>query len=216
MNANPTCADLQAPLPPLPLDPAQIKGFLHPDEGAALYHAARAACALGPCLEVGSYCGKSTLYLGYGCRNVGGVLFALDHHRGSEEHQPGEEFHDTELMTDKGVDSFPVLRANLQAAGLLDTVVPVVSTSAVAARGWTGNLGLVFIDGGHSFAAASADYRGWVPHLVAGGLLAIHDIFRNPADGGQAPVTLLRRALGGGDFELLAQVHTLAVLRRRG
>lgn len=204
-----------APLPQLPLDPADVKGFLHPDEGAALYWAAAAASALGPCLEVGSYCGKSTLYLGYGCRHAAGVLFALDHHRGSEEHQQGEEFHDPDLMSPQGFDSLPQFRANLARAELLDWVVPIISTSEVAAKGWNSPLGMVFIDGGHSFHAAATDYRSWVPHLVGGGLLAIHDIFRDPNQGGQAPVTLLRRALTGGEFELLGQVRTLAVLRRK-
>jgi len=62
-----------------------VKGFIDLDEGARLYEAALAASRLGPCLEIGSYCGKSSLYLGSACRESGGVLFSVDHHRGSEE-----------------------------------------------------------------------------------------------------------------------------------
>ena len=68
------------------------RGFMPPDEGLALHAAAVAALtAVGsaPMLEIGSYCGKSALYLGSAARDAGRVLFALDHHRGSEENQAG-------------------------------------------------------------------------------------------------------------------------------
>ena len=209
---------LTAALPDFPLDPEQVKGFLHPDEGRALYHLAGTEPDIGPAMEIGSYCGKSTLYLGYGCQSVGRILFTLDHHEGSEEQQPGQQFHDPELLdADSGrLDTLPSLRRNLRQAGLMDTAVPLLAHSQVAAAGWTGHLGLLFIDGGHSFAAAGSDYRLWVPRLAAGGYLAIHDIFRDPSRGGQAPVTLLRRALSDGSFQMVAQVQTLAILKRQG
>ena len=208
-------ASLSQPAPDFCLPPESVRGFMHPDEGRALYHLARLSPS-GPALEIGSYCGRSSLWLGYGCQKAGRILFALDHHCGSEEQQPGEEYHDPELLNPATgrVDSLPELRANLQRAGLEDTVVPIVAPSQVAARGWGTGLALVFIDGGHSFAAAGDDYRLWVPHLRVGGILAIHDVFYDPDAGGQAPVTLLRRALTSGDFALLAQVQTLAVARR--
>ena len=170
----------------LPIDIDSVKGFLADDEGEALYQQALQASTLGPCLEVGSYCGKSTVYLGYACQQTRSILYALDHHRGSEEHQRGEEYHDPELY-DAGIeamDSFPAFRDTVARAGLEDTVVPLVTSSPVASRHWATPLGMVFIDGGHSEAAARADYRGWAGHVVRGGLLAIHDIFPDPADGG--------------------------------
>ena len=143
----------------LPLDPDRIKGFLDPEEGRALFEQARVAPGMAPVLEVGSYCGKSTVYLGAGCAERGAVLFAVDHHRGSEEHQPGEGYHDPELATadGSGLDSFPLFRDTLRRAGLEDTVVTVGAPSGGAARAWATPLAMVFIDGGHSMAAAVAD-----------------------------------------------------------
>jgi len=200
----------------LPLEIDTIKGFLDPAEGAALYHLAANASDLGPCLEVGSYCGKSTVYLGSACKLMDNILFAIDHHRGSEEHQPGEEYHDDELYDARTqlMDSFHQFRVNMRAAQLEECVVPVVAPSAVAAKRWNTPLGLVFIDGGHSLEAAMTDYRSWARHIVPGGILAIHDIFPNPEDGGQAPYEIYKLALASGQFEPVEMVKTLGILRR--
>ncbi|MFV0276941.1 MAG: class I SAM-dependent methyltransferase, partial [Parahaliea sp.] len=188
-------------IPELPVDLDQIRGFLAADEAQALYRHARAARQLGPVLEVGSYCGKSTLCLGQACRD-GGTVYALDHHRGSEEHQAGEQFHDPAVFdADEGlVDTFGEFRRTIRQAGLEDTVVPLVSSSAVVARHWRTPLGMVFIDGGHSLDAALTDYRCWSAHLLQGGILAIHDLFADPFEGGQAPWTIYRLALDSGLF----------------
>ncbi len=200
----------------LPLDPETVKGFLHPEEGARLYELARMAAGIGPCLEVGSYCGKSTLYLGAACRETGQQVFALDHHRGSEEHQPGEAYHDPELVdAETGrVDTLPALRRTLARAGLEETVLAVVAGTRQAGRHWRTPLGMVFIDGGHSEAAALEDYRTWAPHILPGGVLAIHDLFPDPADGGQAPYRIYQLGLASGLFEPLETVRTLGALRR--
>jgi len=201
----------------LDLNPDSVKGFLHPDEGARLYALGEEAAALGPCLEVGSYCGKSTVYLGSGVRAGGGQLFALDHHRGSEEHQKGEGYHDPELF-DKEIermDSLPTFRRTLFRAGLEQYVIPVVASSAQLGNVWRIPLGLVFIDGGHSFAAAETDLRAWMGHVLPGGYLAIHDIFASEAEGGQAPRTILEYAEASGLFEPREMTQTLGVLRRR-
>lgn len=201
----------------LPLDPEGVKGFMPPEEGVELYRAVELAPPGLPCLEIGSYCGKSTIYLGTACQRSGRVLFAVDHHAGSEEHQPGEGYHDPELATadGQGVDTFGAFRATVKAAGLEDTVVPVVAPSALAARAWATPLGVLFIDGGHSREAAQADYAGWVPKLASGGLLLIHDIFPNPADGGRPPYELWCQAQDSGEFEVLGLFHTLGMLRKR-
>lgn len=200
----------------LPIDITQVKGFLDPVEGQALYEACLASAAKGPALEVGSYCGKSTIYLGEACRQGGSTLFAVDHHRGSEEHQLGEEYHDPALYDQEigALDSFREFRKNLAAARLEDSVVPVVAPSWVAARHWRTPLGLVFIDGGHSLEAAMNDYRCWAGHLVPGGTLAIHDIFENPEEGGQAPFEVLKLARASGLFTDERRVKTLALLTR--
>lgn len=201
----------------LPVDIDTVKGFLAPDEGEELYRLALEVAPLNPCLEVGSYCGKSTVYLGTACQEKGSVLYAIDHHRGSEEHQRGEEYHDPDLFDESAgvVDSFREFRKTLRIAGLEDTVVPIITTSAVAARQWGTPLGMVFIDGGHSLDAAMCDYRSWAGHIVTGGILAIHDIFPDPATGGQAPHDIWKMAKASGLFEEMPMVNTLGVLRRR-
>jgi len=203
-------------IPDLPEGMDKIKGFLADDEAEALYHHARESSALGPVLEIGSYCGKSTIYLGLACRAAGGTVFALDHHRGSEEHQQGEFFHDPDLF-DGGeglVDTFREFRRNIRMADLDEVVVPVVSSSEAAARHWHTPLGMVFIDGGHSIEAALTDYRCWEPHLMRGGVLAIHDIFEDAHEGGQAPYVVYRMACASGLFEVLGRVNSLGILRR--
>lgn len=201
----------------LGVDPGTVKGFLDPKEGQRLHALALEVGHRGACLEVGSYCGKSTVYLGAACREAGSVLFAVDHHRGSEEHQPGEEYHDPELLdaTSGRMDSFGAFRRTVDAAGLADVVVPIVATSGLAARAWSTPLALVFIDGGHSREAALVDYRSWAGHVVAGGVLAIHDVFPDPADGGRAPYEIYQLALASGLFEARPMTGSLGVLERR-
>lgn len=200
----------------LPIDIEQVKGFLAADEAQALFTHAEQMSALAPVLEIGSYCGKSTIYIGTACKNSGGICYALDHHRGSEEHQLGEEYHDGDLY-DASVglmDTFKEFRKNIRAAGLEDNVVPIVSSSAVASKHWHTPLGMVFIDGGHSMEAAMTDYLSWASHVIPGGVLAIHDLFPNPDEGGQAPITIYRLAIASGLFEEIAVVNTLGLLRR--
>jgi len=195
---------------------ATIKGFLGDAEAQALYDSALAAAGLGPALEIGSYCGKSTVCLGLACRERGSVLYALDHHRGSEEHQPGEMFHDPDLYDaqDGSVDTLREFRRNIRAAELEQTVIPIVAGSQLAARHWQTALGLVFIDGGHSLDAALTDYRCWAGHVLRGGILAIHDVYPDAAAGGQAPWAIYRMALDSGLFEQERRVDSLALLRR--
>ncbi len=203
-------------IPDLPADIDQIKGFLAEDEARALYEHALVCSQAGPVLEIGSYCGKSTIYLGLACRQNGGTVFALDHHRGSEEHQQGEFFHDPDLY-DSGeglMDTFKEFRRNIRSAGLDPTVVPIVAGSEEAARHWQTPLAMVFIDGGHSLDAALSDYRCWTAHLMRGGILAIHDLFDDAHEGGQAPYAVYRMARASGLFEDLGQVNTLGLLRR--
>ncbi|TNF33820.1 MAG: class I SAM-dependent methyltransferase [Gammaproteobacteria bacterium] len=199
-----------------PIDMSTVKGFLADDEAAALHHHALATAHIGPALEIGSYCGKSTVYLGIACQQQGNILYAVDHHRGSEEHQLGEEYHDPDLYDAQAglMDTFREFRRVMRAAKLEDTVVPIVAPSTVASRRWATPLGMVFIDGGHSMEAALNDYRCWSQHVATGGILAIHDIFPNPADGGRPPYEIYQLACASGLFEILPMVSTLGVLRR--
>ncbi len=195
---------------------SRTKGFLQEEEGRRLYEAGLAAGRIGPCLEIGGYCGKSTLCLGAACKETGAVLYSVDHHRGSEEQQPGEAYHDPSLLDPASgrIDTFPLFRRTLSDAALEETVVPIVCRSRLAARQWGTPLSLVFIDGGHSFADAYTDYNGWVRHILPGGLLLIHDVFFDPEQGGQAPHRIYRMALASGLFAAQHMVMTLAVLER--
>ena len=194
-----------------------VKGFLDEDEGRCLYETALKAGPLGPCLEIGSYCGKSTLYLGAACRENNGILFSIDHHRGSEEQQPGEAYFDAELFDPQAgrVDTFGRFRATIEHAGIDDTVVPIVCRSEVAARKWATPLSLVFIDGGHAFETVFTDYNAWAGHIISGGFLLVHDIFADPAQGGQAPYHVYNLAIASGLFREVKMVKTLGVLQRQ-
>jgi predicted O-methyltransferase YrrM len=194
----------------------RFKGFMAEEETIRLYELAREAALLGPCLEIGSYCGRSAAFLGWGCREAGGVLFSIDHHEGSEEQQPGQEYFDAELLDPATgrIDTLPFFRKTLRDLSLEETVIPIVSRSAVVARCWRTPLGLIFIDGGHTFEAAFNDYSAWVSHLTPGGYLAIHDIFADPSLGGQAPRCIYTMAVDSGLFEELPMTATLGVLRR--
>lgn len=200
----------------------EAKGFMPLDEGLALHQAAASAASeLGlPLLEVGTYCGRSTLLLADAAREAGTTVVTVDHHRGSEEQQPGWEYHDTSLVDDApGVgrmDTLPTFRRTLYRAGLEDHVVAVVGRSPQVAALWGTPLGLVFIDGGHTDEHATADYEGWAPHLAQGGLLVVHDVFPDPADGGQAPYRVYMRALESGGFTEVSVTGSMRVLRRTG
>lgn len=201
---------------PFSYDIDSVKGFLDPDEGQALYQECFARAPFGPVLEIGSYCGKSTIYLGKAAQQQDGLVYALDHHRGSEEHQKGEGYHDPELYDAEleVMDTLPYFRRALFRAGLEKTVLPLVGDSAMAGRYWQTPLSLLFIDGGHSMEQALTDWQVWSRHVMAGGTLAIHDIFENPEEGGRPPYEIYKLALASGLFELKARVKTLGLLTR--
>jgi hypothetical protein len=200
---------------------AGTKGFLPDDEAAALHHAGleAGAAGFGPLLEVGAYCGKSTVWLGAAAQATGTVLFSVDHHRGSEENQAGWEHHDAELVDPATgrMDTLPAWRRTIAAAGLEAAVIGVIGDSPTIGANWGRPLGLLFIDGGHGESVVRADEEAWLRHLRAGGLLAIHDVFADPADGGRSPYELYRRTLDGGDYEEESSFGhgSLRVLRRR-
>ena len=196
---------------------SRVKGFLDASEGDALYAIAKEAGSMGPCLEIGSYCGKSTICIGAACKETGTTLFTIDHHTGSEEQQPGEEYFDPDLFDYQTfqVDTFSTFRETLHHADLLDTVVPLVCQSHVAARCWETPLAMVFIDGGHTVQTVRLDYESWSDHLVPGGYLVFHDIFTNPEEGGQAPYDVYRLAVSSGYFTEEPMVKTLGILRRK-
>jgi MMP 1-O-methyltransferase len=207
-------------MPPDLLDHAlAAKGFMPEDEGLLLHRAARERLPHGPVLEVGTYCGKSAIYLGAAAREVGGplaVVFTVDHHRGSEENQAGWEHHDTEVVDPETgrMDTLPFFRRTVARAGLEDQVVALIGKSTTISAHWRTPLSLLFIDGGHAEEHAQADYAGWAPWVMPGGLLVIHDVFADPAEGGQPPYHVYLRALASDCFEDVRALGSMRVLRR--
>jgi MMP 1-O-methyltransferase len=193
-----------------------VAGFMPDDEGRALYDAATRYLDHGIAVEIGTYCGKSTLLLGAAAEGADSVVYTIDHHHGSEEHQPGWEYHDASLVDEATgrFDTLPSLRHTLDAAGLDDHVVAVVGKSSVVARGWRAPLQLLFIDGGHSEATAQQDFDGWAKWVGLAGALIIHDVFPDPRDGGQAPYHIYCRAIESGDFKQVCVTGSLRVLER--
>jgi predicted O-methyltransferase YrrM len=194
------------------------KGFMPYEEGLALYETACHYGKLGPICEIGTYCGKSAVYLGAAARQAGSVVVTVDHHRGSEEIQPGWAHHDPTLVDPRfgKMDSLPTFRSTIAAAGLEEEVIAIVGRSERVAALWNTPLAMLFIDGGHSEEPVTHDYEGWAPHVMPGGALVFHDIYPDPADGGQAPYRVYRRALESGAFTEVSQTGSVRVLERVG
>ena len=194
----------------------RVIGFMPADEGRTLYDVAMGYLDHGVGVEIGTYCGKSTVLLGAAARARGSVLYTVDHHHGSEEHQPRWDYHDTSMVdpVTGRFDTLPTLRHTLDEAELDDNVVAVVGKSAVVAQGWRTPLQLLFIDGGHSEEAARKDYDGWAKWVATGGALIIHDVFPDPRDGGRPPYEIYCRALGSGAFTEKSATGSMRVLQR--
>ena len=196
------------------------KGFMPEREGDALFEAATAACQELPGLpmvEVGSYCGRSTVWLGAVAQQMGTQLYAVDHHGGSEENQSGWEWHDKDLVNDEGkIDTLPFFRATMQRAGLTQVVRECVGDSHIIGNEWLDPLACLFIDGGHGRAIARGDSLAWVRHVAVGGSLIIHDVFEKPEDGGQAPYEeIYLPALASGEFAEQSRCGSLRILQRQ-
>ena len=190
------------------------KGFLPAEEGDALLAAALGAGS-GVWLEIGTYCGKSTVHLGSAAHDRGAHLVTLDHHRGSEENQPGWEWHDSTLVDPHTgrLETLPSLRRTLWDADLDDVVSVLAATTQQVAAWWTTPLTLLFLDGNHTEEVAQHDYASFARHLVPGGLLLVHDVFERPEDGGRPPWNVVQRALREG-FSEVSATGSLRVLRQ--
>ena len=192
---------------------SEIKGFLEQNEGNALYEACKISFKTGKCAEIGSYCGKSACYIGHACKEVGSKLYSVDHHRGSEEQQYGEEYFDEEIydFSANQVNTLPLFLKNIRKFNLQDHIEPMVMTSVDASFKVPDNLDLIFIDGSHTFESARNDYLHWKPKLRPGGILAIHDVYDSEQEGGQAPKEIYLKALTDG-FKLKERINSLVLL----
>ena len=192
-----------------------IKGFLAHEEGLFLYELTKKYCLKNFAVEVGSYCGKSACYIGQACKENKTYLMTIDHHRGSEEQQYGEEYFDPdEYNYDKEiVDTVPTLLKNIQKFQFEEVILPIVNSSELASKEIQNNIDLVFIDGSHTFESARKDYVSWKNKIRIGGILAIHDVYDSEVEGGQAPKEIYEKALSE-NFKLLKRVNSLVALLR--
>lgn len=192
----------------------KVKGFLDEHEANCLYQLALEAGKNGPCLEIGSYCGKSSVYLGTACKKNSTVLFSIDHHSGSEEQQPGEEYFDPDLLDKETgkIDTLKFFRKTIVDFDLEDTVIPIIGRSETIGRAWETPLSLIFIDGSHAYESVLCDYNIWTKKLILGGYLLFHDIFPDPAKGGQAPYLVYQKAVSSGLYEVRPMCESLGIL----
>jgi predicted O-methyltransferase YrrM len=194
-----------------------VKGFLDKAEAKRLYMLALEASKSGPCLEIGSYCGKSAIYLGTACKENNAVLFSVDHHTGSEEQQPGQEYFDPDLLDKETgkIDTLRLFRKTIDDFDLENAVVPILGRSEVIGRAWNTQLSLIFIDGSHAYESVLNDYQIWAKHLLSGGYLVFHDIFPDPSQGGQAPYLVYQKAVESELYEVQPLFKSLGVLKRK-
>ena len=199
-----------------PLDINEVKGFLDPEEGEALYSWSLICTSKGHALEIGSYCGKSSVYIGSAAKENKSKLYSVDHHKGSEEQQPGEEYFDPDLIdcSGKGIDTLPHFLETINKSQLEGVVIPIVSSSEQAHKDLERNFSFIFIDGGHSEEAAQKDYSLWSERLVIDGVLAIHDVFPNPDEGGRPPYNIYMKALNSGMYEEVEAIRSLRLLKK--
>jgi predicted O-methyltransferase YrrM len=195
----------------------KIKGFLDEREAECLYKLSREAGKKGPCLEIGSYCGKSSVYLGTACRENSTVLFSIDHHSGSEEQQPGQEYFDSDLLDKETgkIDTLKPFRKTISDFGLENVVIPLIGRSATIGKVWKTPLSLIFIDGSHAYESVLSDYEIWSKIVMPGGYLLFHDIFSDPSKGGQAPYLVFQKAIASGFYNEMPMCESLGILIRR-
>ena len=192
-----------------------IKGFLDLNEGIALYEEVKRVSENNFCVEIGSYCGKSTCFIGQACKENKSKLITIDHHKGSEEQQLGELYFDAEVYDEKlgRVNTLPLLEKNLAKFDLEDVVKPLVMDSISASKIVENNADLIFIDGSHTFESAESDYELWKNKIKKGGTLAIHDVYDSEDEGGQAPNKIFKQSLNEG-FNFMKRVKSLVLLQK--
>ena len=192
-----------------------IKGFLDLNEGIALYEEVKRVSENNFCVEIGSYCGKSTCFIGQACKENKSKLITIDHHKGSEEQQLGELYFDAEVYDEKlgRVNTLPLLEKNLAKFDLEDVVKPLVMDSISASKIVENNADLIFIDGSHTFESAESDYELWKNKIKKGGTLAIHDVYDTEDEGGQAPNRIFKQSLNEG-FNFMKRVKSLVLLQK--
>jgi predicted O-methyltransferase YrrM len=176
----------------------QIEGWLSEPQGRALYAAAAACSGRGAIVEIGSWKGRSTVWLAHGAAVAGQKVLAIDPHVGSRE-DPHE----------RTLDAF---LANLERAGAAASVEPLVMTSAEAVRRIDGPVELLFVDGDHSPEGARSDADRWLPRVMEGGTVMFHDVATSGYSGPRR--VFQQRICRSRQFHRIRRVGSMAIAER--
>ena len=143
-----------------------VDGWVNHPEGRLLYHLARKCTGRGAIVEIGSWKGRSTIWLGHGSRAGRGLkIHAVDPHAGVIERG----------QTAGNGSTFDEFQRNLRMAGVEEVVVPHVDYSDAVARSFSEPVELIFIDGLHDYDAVTTDFAAWYPKVIEGGVMAFHE-----------------------------------------
>lgn len=189
------------------LDLAQtIEGYFHRDEGRLLYEAAIGALARLPnhaIVELGSYCGKSTVVLGNAVKHSGSdsVVFAIDPHEGEINFPDG--IHQTPQTMDR-------FTKNMALCSLDGIVKPIRKRSFEVA--WGTPIALLLIDAFHDYKSVSADFAQFSKWVAPGGVVAFHDYELNDQPG---VTRFANEVLAGSEFTKDNHVDSLLVIRKK-
>ena len=176
----------------------RVDGWLSERQGRELFRAALACAGRGAIVEIGSWKGRSTVWLAAAARRAGTIVYAVDRHEASREDPTARTYDD--------------FRRNLTAAGLLDHVRPLVMSSREAERILEGPVGVLFIDGDHSDAGAQEDFTLWLPRLAPGAALLCHDVSTASYSG---PRRMFQRLVcRSAEFDAVRRVGSMMVARR--
>ncbi len=153
---------------------APIQGWLNPEAGAAMYNFVRNHAEGGVVVEIGSWKGLSTVWLGCGVKDRGhGRVYCVDTWQGSDEPEH------TRLLQGYGENQlYDEFMANMENVGLSDFIVPIKMTSLEAAGKWEEgpSIGFLHIDAGHEYKYVREDFEIWSPFVKPGGFVVFDDV----------------------------------------
>jgi MMP 1-O-methyltransferase len=187
----------------------RIKGWLRREEGELLYRLSAEACLYSRVVELGSYCGRSSIVLAASLAGRSQLpLACVDTFRGSCEHQPGGRYFDPDMLVGGVVNTYPAFVRSLKAAELWDHVEAMQLSTREAATKFTDPVGLLFMDADHEYTAVCEDLRFWLSRVVSNGYIVLHDV------GEWSGPTRAAADLLEAGFKRFAQAGTALALRK--
>jgi predicted O-methyltransferase YrrM len=163
-----------------------VEGWLTDAEATFLWYLSALSSGKGFIVEIGSWKGKSTIWLACGSKAMGREkVVAIDPHAGTAEHRL---FHG-------GTSTYDEFLQNLALTGVGDWVTPIIGYSQEVAQGWVGSPRLVFIDGSHEYENVKQDFRLWFELLGNGGIIALHDCYFSKKPAHEGPGRVVQRLL---------------------